>query len=103
MAEHYATTRRVLRPKYGQLQPSQLRWDYPGDDAPVPPPGEGWVMVGSTSASVQLTPDADHVGILVLWFWRRREVKKTRPCKSCGAVARKNGRCIGCGAEAANV
>ena len=55
---------------------------------PITPVGDGWEMIGCTAA-----PDVHMPGrYFVLWFWRRG----ARPC-ACGAIARKDGRCLGCG------
>jgi hypothetical protein len=50
---------------------------------PKIPAGDGWVLVSSAA-------NADRL----FWFWHR--VRTARPCK-CGALARKDGKCTGCG------
>lgn len=89
MADEYCTTRDTCR-----YERSAYQLDHELEPRPRPPGGDGWTLVGSTSISAPGVADR----FIVLWFWRRRPARaKTAPCKGCGALARKQGRCIGCG------
>jgi hypothetical protein len=95
MADEYQTTRAHVR--FGDAATKSCGYD----PAPLPPPGDGWQLVSSSTVTKPGVLD----GFLVLWFWRRRDVKKKYsgcPDPKCNALARKDGRCVGCGAEVAN-
>lgn len=80
MADEYkTTTARVLTPN--------------APPPPVPPDGKGWLLVSSAAATAN---GGSVQPITLFWFWHRNE--PTRPC-ACGAMGRKNGKCLGCNKE----
>lgn len=84
----------------------ELKWTctrvflYSSESPPIPdkPKGEGWRIV-----SVSLVQVPDRPGALLGWaLWSRSNSRPIEPCpglgnRVCGAVAIKNGRCVGCG------
>ena len=90
MRDEHQTTR-----AFGRFSASlTMGWGH--DPAPMKPLGEGWVLVSSSMVATPDVPDQ----YLVLWFWRRRTSRrKPEPCKTCGAMARRGGRCLACGTE----
>ena len=68
-------------------------------DHPREPLDDGpWEMIGSSTAMVTRPETKDRFvtsTVLIFWFWRR--VAGVHPCKRCGAIARRDGRCLNCG------
>jgi len=61
---------------------------------PVPPPGDGWRMEGS---GVCWCARDGAFMFMVVWHWVREFTWK---CAQCTSLAKRKGRCLGCGAPA---